>query len=115
MKFTHLSSKFTHPPKQLEFNIFISIDHFYWNSRCFIVDKISPDYAFLVCKILSLKIRSCKTFDKFQVCLSNALPLKDLIFDGEGVTDLGSASPPMPDQIRKVVFDRFPDMSPGQL
>ena len=49
-----------------------------------------------------------------SIILSNALPLKDLIFDGKGVTDLGSTSPPTPDQIRKVVFDRFPNMFPGQ-
>ena len=35
------------------------------------ISKKVAIYAFLVCKILGPKIRSCKIFDKFQVCSAN--------------------------------------------
>ena len=34
----------------------------------FLLAKLVPVYAFLVCKIFGTKLRSCKIFDKFQVC-----------------------------------------------
>ena len=37
--------------------------------RCFFLVKIVAIYALLVCKIFGAKIRSCKFFDKSQVCV----------------------------------------------
>ena len=72
MKFTHLFVKFAHPFlfQLLKFNIFISINHLYWNLAALFLAKLVPIYAFLVCKTFGTKIRSCKFFDKFQVCQS---------------------------------------------
>ena len=69
MKFTHLFGKFAHPFlfQLLKFNIFISINHLYWNLAALFLAKLVPIYAFLVCKTFGTKIRSCKIFDKFQV------------------------------------------------
>ena len=36
--------------------------------RCFFLVKIVKIYTLLVCKIFGPKIRSCKFFDKSQVC-----------------------------------------------
>ena len=41
--------------------------------RCFFLLKIVKIYALLVCKIFCLKIRSCKFFDKSQVCSTAAI------------------------------------------
>ena len=70
MKFTHLFGKFAHPFlfQLLKFNIFISINHLYWNLAALFLAKLVLIYAFLVCKTFGTKIRSCKIFDKFQVC-----------------------------------------------
>ena len=73
MKFTQLFGNFTHISfKTIEiihihFN-FNKRDHQCSHKRCFIVAKKVALYALLVCKIFGPKIRSCKIFDKFQVC-----------------------------------------------
>ena len=72
MKFTQLFGNFTHISfKTIEiihihFN-FNKRDHQCSHKRCFIVAKKVALYALLVCKIFGPKIRSCKSFDKFQV------------------------------------------------
>ena len=73
MKFTHLFGKFAHPFlfQLLKFNIFISINHLYWNLAALFLAKLVPIYAFLVCKTFGTKIRSCKIFDKFQVWVTH--------------------------------------------
>ena len=39
------------------------------NLRCLFLVKIVAIYGLLVCKTFGLKIGSCKSFDKSQVCL----------------------------------------------
>ena len=78
MKFTHSFGKFAHPFlfQVLRFNIFISINHLYWNLAALFLAKLVPIYAFFVCKTFGTKIRSCKIFDKFQVWLQVQFSIK---------------------------------------
>ena len=68
MKFTHLFGEFTHPFLQRYWNFTFLIIHIeiyvVW-----LLAKLVPIYAFLVCKIFGPKIRSCKIFDKSHVCV----------------------------------------------
>ena len=83
MKFTQLFGDFTH----ISFKT-IEIMHIHFNfnkrdyqcshERCFIVTKKVALYALLVYKIFGPKIRSCKFFYKFQVCMMTYLSLKNI-------------------------------------
>ena len=83
MKFTHIFGKFTHTfPKTIETYLFM---HFIFNKKrtqiinadiyaVLLLAKKVTIYTFLVCKIFGIKKRSCKIFDKFQVCLHHFAP-----------------------------------------
>ena len=51
----------------MKYYVFISINHLYWNLRCYIVGNISPNLRIFSVKNFWHKIWPCGIFDKFQV------------------------------------------------
>ena len=68
MKFTHLFGEFAHPFLQSYLNFTFLIIHIEIYAVLLLAILVLI-YTFLVCKIFGPRVRSCKIFDKFQVCL----------------------------------------------
>ena len=83
MKFTNSFSKFTHPFLHSYWNFTFSFQSIIYIEiyAVLLLAKSVPIYTFLVCKVFGTKIRSCKIFDKFQVCF---------IWDFMGILNLRS-------------------------
>ena len=71
----YLVNLLTFPPNLLKFYIFFSISKkgpkpiFLKFTPYIVLAKRVTIYVFLLCKLFGQKIRFCKIFDKFQVCL----------------------------------------------